>query len=71
MEIQKVFESDGTWWTNTCQFPMVDPTSGCRFEPNVPTQAKQTEWMKGQVVIQPYKAVKAAEPDKTVKTKTT
>lgn len=54
METRKIYDADGTWWINTSAFPFVDPTSGCRFEPQVPTRAKVTDWMKTQPVIQVF-----------------
>jgi len=61
MEQQKIHDKTGTWLINTAVFAFVDPESGCRFEPRVPTKAKETEWVKGQVVIQKW-----VDPDEPV-----
>lgn len=55
MEMRKVFDSKGSWFVSQAQFPFVDPTNGCRFEPGVPTQTTQTEWMKDQPMIKVWK----------------
>lgn len=54
METRKIHDATGTWWINSAAFPFVDPTSGCRFDSQVPTQTKVTDWMKTQPVIKPY-----------------
>lgn len=54
METRKIHDINGTWWINTAQFPFVDPTSNCRFDPQTPTQTKETAWMKGQPMIKPF-----------------
>ena len=51
MEIRKIFDVSGVWLVNKAKFAFVDPTTGARFEPEVPTQAVQTEWVKGQPTI--------------------
>ncbi len=61
MEQQKIHDKTGTWFINTAVFAFVDPESGCRFDPRVPTKAKETEWVKGQVVIQKW-----IDPDEPV-----
>ena len=54
METRKIHDADGTWWINTAAFPFVDPTTSCRFDPQIPTQTKVTSWMKTQPVIKPF-----------------
>lgn len=52
MERQAVINEDGTWVTNTAQFPFIDPQSGVRFEPGVRTKVKITEWVTRQTVME-------------------
>ena len=51
----KIFDINGKWLINSGAFPFVDPTNGCRFEPNVPTQAPVTDWTKAQPSIKEHK----------------
>jgi hypothetical protein len=63
MQTRIVHDSKGQWLVNLAKFPFVDPDSGCRFDPHVPTQAKVTAWVKSQeAVIQPW--VDPAETEK-------
>lgn len=55
MQTRIVHDSKGEWLVNLAKFPFVDPDSGCRFDPNVPTQARVTDWVKSQeAVIKPW-----------------
>jgi hypothetical protein len=55
MQTRIVHDNKGQWLVNLAKFPFVDPDSGCRFDPHVPTQAKVTAWVKSQeVVIKPW-----------------
>jgi hypothetical protein len=63
MQTRIVHDSKGQWLVNLAKFPFVDPDSGCRFDPHVPTQAKVTAWVKSQeAVIRPW--VDPAEAEK-------
>ena len=55
MQTRIVHDNQGQWLVNLAKFPFVDPDSGCRFDPHVPTQAKVTAWVKSQeAVIKPW-----------------
>ncbi len=55
MQTRIVHDNKGQWLVNLAKFPFVDPDSGCRFDPHVPTQAKVTAWVKSQeAVIKPW-----------------
>jgi hypothetical protein len=55
MEMRKIFDAKGVWLVNLAKFSFVDPENGCRFDPQVPTQAPETEWVKAQeAVIKPW-----------------
>ncbi len=55
MEMRKIFDPKGVWLVNLAKFTFVDPESGCRFDPHVPTQAPETAWVKAQeAVIKPW-----------------
>ena len=55
MQTRIIHDNKGQWLVNLAKFPFVDPDSGCRFDPNVPTQAKVTAWVKSQeAVIKPW-----------------
>ena len=55
MEMRKIFDTKGVWLVNLAKFTFVDPESGCRFDPHVPTQAPETAWVKAQeAVIKPW-----------------
>lgn len=55
MQTRIVHDTKGEWLVNLARFSFVDPESGCRFDPNVPTQAKVTDWVKAQdAVIKPW-----------------
>jgi hypothetical protein len=55
MQTRIVHDNQGQWLVNLAKFPFVDPDSGCRFDPHVPTQAKVTAWVKLQeAVIKPW-----------------
>jgi hypothetical protein len=55
MEMRKIFDTKGVWLVNLAKFTFVDPESGCRFDPHVPTQAPETAWVKVQeAVIKPW-----------------
>jgi hypothetical protein len=63
MQTRIVHDSNGQWLVNLAKFPFVDPDSGCRFDPHVPTQAKITAWVESQAaVIRPW--VDPAEAEK-------
>jgi hypothetical protein len=64
MQQQTIHDKSGVWLINTAGFPFVDPESGCRFEPRVPTKAKETAWVRGQAVIQKW-----VDPDELVEPK--
>lgn len=64
MQIQKIYDSNGKWYVNKGSFDFVDPTTGNRFSPGIPTQAVETEWIKGQPVLEPQQAEKPAKPTK-------
>jgi hypothetical protein len=55
MKQENIFDAKGSWITNTSQYPFVDPTNGCRFEPGIRTRAPVTAWVK----IQPILSVEA------------
>lgn len=52
MERQAVINEDGTWVTNTAQFPFIDPETSVRFEPGVRTKVKITDWLIQQTVME-------------------
>ena len=55
MQTRIVHDSKGEWLVNLAKFSFVDPESGCRFDPNVPTKAKVTDWIKAQdAIIKPW-----------------
>ena len=55
MEMRKIFDTKGVWLVNLAKFSFVDPESGCRFDPHVPTQAPETAWVLAQsAVIKPW-----------------
>lgn len=55
MQTRIVHDDKGEWLVNIAKFPFVDPEAGSRFEPNVPTKAKVTDWVKAQeAVIKPW-----------------
>lgn len=55
MQVRKVQDTKGVWLINIAKFGFVDPTNGTRFDPQVPTQAAMTEWVKAQeAIIQPW-----------------
>jgi hypothetical protein len=55
MQTRIVHDDKGQWLVNLAKFPFVDPDSGCRFDPHVPTQAKVTAWVELQAaVIKPW-----------------
>lgn len=55
MQVQKILNSSGEWFINVAQFGFVDPTNGNRFDPQVPTKADATDWVKSQeAVIKPW-----------------
>lgn len=64
METRKIHDNSGEWLVNTCQYTFVDPTTGCRFEPGVPTKALRSDWVKGQGVIKPFVVEAKAETTK-------
>lgn len=43
-----IHDKDGEWFLSSAKYGFTDPLSGARFEPGVYTQAKATEWTKGQ-----------------------
>lgn len=45
---QIIHDSKGQWLVNKANFGFVDPMSGARFDPHVPTKAQKTEWVKSQ-----------------------
>ena len=62
--MQHIFDPKGTWFINTAEFPFVDPTNGCRFEPKVRTQAPKTAWLDLQSDIIKPEAVEVKAPAK-------
>lgn len=65
MEMQNVFDDKGVWFTNTGEYPFVDPTNGCRFEPKVRTKTVKTPWLAQQAtVIKPEIVEAKAAPAK-------
>ena len=54
MEQRNIVDREGQWYVNTGEFSFTDPTTGVTFAPRVPTQVKQTAWMKSQPVIQSW-----------------
>lgn len=51
MQVQKILNSSGEWLINIAQFGFVDPTNGNRFDPQVPTKADVTDWVKSQDAV--------------------
>lgn len=69
MQNLKVYDPKGQWFVNTGKFSFVDPTNDCRFDPGVPTQVLQTDWVKAQsAVIKPW-VDPNAKPDDDAKAK--
>ncbi len=62
METRKIFDSKGVWLINKGAYPFVDPTTNCRFDPRVPTQAPRTEWVKSQPTLSVW-----VDPDEPAK----
>lgn len=62
METRKVIDPKGEWFVNSAAFPLHDPVSGTVFEPNTPTQATATPWLKGQPAIKEWVDPTAAKP---------
>lgn len=55
MQVRKVQDPKGVWLINIAKFGFVDPTNGTRFDPQIPTQAELTDWVKSQdAIIQPW-----------------
>lgn len=46
---------------NTCPYPLVDPTTGTRFESGVVTDAEASEWVKSQPALLEIPVVTEAE----------
>lgn len=59
MTQQLIVDAKADFYVNVGQYPFVDHSTGVRFEPGVQVQVKQSEWMKGQPVIQKVVADKA------------
>ena len=51
MAIQNILDKDGSWFVNKGSFPFIDPTNGNRFEPETPTKAAVTIWVKSQPAL--------------------
>ena len=51
MAIQNILDKDGSWFVNKGSFPFIDPTNGNRFEPETPTKAAATIWVKSQPAL--------------------
>ena len=55
MQVRKVQDPKGVWLVNVGAFTFVDPTNGTRFDPQIPTQASLTDWVKTQdAIIKPW-----------------
>lgn len=55
MQVQKILNTSGEWFINIASFGFVDPTNGNRFDPQIPTKADATDWVKSQdAVIKPW-----------------
>jgi len=65
MSTLKVLDTKGSWFISSASFPIVDPESGQRYEPGVPTQGTATKWVEGQPTIQPWKGAPTELPAKT------
>jgi hypothetical protein len=67
-QAQRVFDESGVWITNQSQYPYVDWTNGCRFEPGIPTKAPETAFVLAHptvlVVEKPPKVPKLLVPKK-------
>lgn len=67
MQTRTIYDSKGVWLVNTGAFPFVDPETGARFEPRVPTKAQKTDWVKSQPVMTDWvDPDEATQPDKDV-----
>ena len=64
MTQQLIVDDKGEFFVNTSEFPFVDYSTGVRFEPRVHTKVIQSDWMKGQTVIQKVIADKPAKAEK-------
>jgi hypothetical protein len=58
MTQQLILDEKGEFFVNTSQFAFIDTSTNVRFEPGMHVKTKQTEWMKGQPVIQKVVAEK-------------
>lgn len=62
MQTLKVLDPKGVWLINTGGFSFVDPTTGHRFDPQIPTQATKSAWVDLQSsVIKDWELPKDAE----------
>lgn len=63
----KVVDLDGLWVVNPHAYPFVDPETGVRFEPGIPTKVAYASksWIAGQVGAGTL--AKAADPMKPEK----
>jgi len=43
-----VIDADGVWLVNRSEFRMVDGETGVIYEPNVPTQVRDSKWRKAR-----------------------
>lgn len=71
MQTRIIHDNTGVWLVNIAKFTFVDPESGCRFDPHVPTQAKLTEWAISQDAVikawsEPELEVKPMEADQSL-----
>ena len=65
MENPVIVDVKGEWFVNVGAFPFTDPTTKVKFEPQTPTKVVQSDWMKGQPVIQKTEVEEAeAKPKK-------
>lgn len=53
----KIADNSGVWLTNTAQFALHDSESNTRFEPQEPTKATLTQFVKDQPTI-----IRCADP---------
>lgn len=67
MNLRNIHNSDGVWLVNKASFPFVDPETGARFEPGVPTQALKSAWVKSQKVIEDFVEPKKETEAATIK----
>lgn len=67
MNLRNIHDTSGVWLVNKASFPFVDPETGARFEPGVPTQAVKSSWVKSQKVIEDFEEPKKEPETPTVK----